>query len=94
MKNERSKAVSIQNKIGMTIEEAAAYTGIGRNTLRQLVKHEKLPVLLIGRKNIIKAEILERFLNLNQGINLLDLEMVRAVSDDVLICGKQNRTFE
>ena len=37
-------------KIGMTIEEAADYTGIGRNTLRRLVDWGKIPVLRIGRK--------------------------------------------
>ena len=36
-------------KIGMTIEEAADYTGIGRNTLRRLVDWGKIPVLRIGR---------------------------------------------
>ena len=32
-------------KIGMTIEEAAECTGIGRNTMRKLVDWGKLPVL-------------------------------------------------
>lgn len=40
-------------KIGMTIEEASEYTGIGRNTMRKLVEWEKIPVLRIGRKAII-----------------------------------------
>ena len=35
-----------QRKIALSIEEAADYTGIGRNTLRQLVEWKKLPVLL------------------------------------------------
>ena len=32
-------------KIALSIEEAADYTGIGRNTLRKLVEWKKLPVL-------------------------------------------------
>ena len=32
-------------KIDLSIEEAADYTGIGRNTLRKLVEWDKLPVL-------------------------------------------------
>ena len=32
-------------KIALSIEEASDYTGIGRNTLRDLVKWKKLPVL-------------------------------------------------
>ena len=30
------------DKIGLTIEEAADYTGIGRNTMRKLVEWEKM----------------------------------------------------
>ena len=37
-------------KIALSIEEAADYTGIGRNTLRKLVEWKKLPVLKVGRK--------------------------------------------
>ena len=44
-------------KIGMTIEEAADYTGIGRNTLRRLVDWGKIPVLRIGRKSIVRVAV-------------------------------------
>ena len=46
-----------QRKIALSIEEAADYTGIGRNTLRQLVEWKKLPVLKVGRKVLIKTEL-------------------------------------
>ena len=46
-------------KIALSIEEAADYTGIGRNTLRNLVEWKKLPVLRVGRKVLIKTDILE-----------------------------------
>ena len=39
-------------KMGLTIEEAAECTGIGRNTMRKLVDWGKLPVLKVGRKAI------------------------------------------
>ena len=39
-----------ERKIALSIEEAADYTGIGRNTLRKLVEWKKLPVLKVGRK--------------------------------------------
>jgi len=45
-----------QRKIALSIEEAADYTGIGRNTLRQLVEWKKLPVLKVGRKVLIKTD--------------------------------------
>ncbi|MCH5188460.1 MAG: helix-turn-helix domain-containing protein [Oscillospiraceae bacterium] len=66
-------------KIGMTIEEAAEYTGIGRNTMRKLVEWEKVPTLKIGRKSIIRRDTLERFMSINQGKNLLIREDVRRV---------------
>ena len=39
-------------KMGLTIEEAAECTGIGRNTMRKLVDWGKLPVLKVGRKRL------------------------------------------
>lgn len=66
-------------KMGMTIEEAAEFTGIGRNTMRKLVEWDKLPVLKVGRKNIIRTDTLERFMTVNQGKNLLNREEVRKV---------------
>ena len=66
-------------KIGMTIEEAAECTGIGRNTMRKLVDWGKLPVLKVGRKTIIRRDTLERFMTVNQGRNLLSQNDVRKV---------------
>ena len=69
-----------ETKIALTIEEAAAYTGIGRNTMRNLVEWGKLPVLRVGRKVLIKSDILERFMELNEGKNLRDKGEVKAVT--------------
>ncbi|MCI9144185.1 MAG: helix-turn-helix domain-containing protein [Lachnospiraceae bacterium] len=67
-------------KIALSIEEAADYTGIGRNTLRNLVEWEKLPVLKVGRKVLIKSDILEKFMEVNEGKNLRDKSSVKAVT--------------
>ena len=67
------------DKYGLTIEEAASYTGIGRDTLRKLAECEKFPVLRIGRKSIVLTKTIERFMQENQGVDLLDREQVRAV---------------
>jgi excisionase family DNA binding protein len=48
-------------KIALSIEEAADYTGIGRNTLRNLVEWKKLPVLRVGRKVLIKTDTVQDF---------------------------------
>lgn len=69
-----------KTKIALSIEEAAAYTGIGRNTLRKLVEWEKLPVLKVGRKVLIKSDILEKFMEMNEGKDLRDKSSVKAVT--------------
>ena len=69
-----------ETKIALSIEEAAAYTGIGRNTMRKLVEWEKLPVLKVGRKVLIKSDILEKFMEVNEGKDLRDKNSVKAVT--------------
>lgn len=69
-----------ETKIAMTIEEASEYTGIGRNTMRNLVEWGKLPALKVGRKVLIKSDILEKFMEVNEGKNLRDKSDVKAVT--------------
>ena len=69
-----------ETKIAMTIEEVSEYTGIGRNTMRNLVEWGKLPVLKVGRKVLIKSDILEKFMEVNEGKNLRDKGDVKAVT--------------
>ena len=66
-------------KMGLTIEEAAETTGIGRNTMRKLIDWGKLPVLKVGRKTIIRKDALERFMEVNQGRNHLVQNDVRKI---------------
>ena len=66
-------------KMGLTIEEAAETTGIGRNTMRKLIDWGKLPVLKVGRKTLIRKDALERFMEVNQGRNLLVQNDVRRI---------------
>jgi len=74
----RRGAISVV-KLGVTIDEAAEITGIGRNTMRKLVEWGKLPVLKVGRKAIIRADTLEHFMSANQGRNLRSRDEVRQV---------------
>ena len=69
-----------KTKIALSIEEAADYTGIGRNTLRNLVEWGKLPVLKVGRKVLIKIDILEKFMEVNEGKYLRDKNDVKSVT--------------
>ncbi len=70
-----------ETKIVMTIEESSEYTGIGRNTMRKLVEWNKLPVLRVGRKVIIRRDILERFMAVNEGRNLRNEHDFKAVKN-------------
>ena len=69
----------MKTKMAMTVEEASEYTGIGRNTIRQLVRWNKLPVLRIGRKIIIRTDALDRFVSLNEGKNLRTDTVIRPI---------------
>ena len=66
-------------KMGLTIDESATYSGIGRNTIRRLIDWGKIPVLKVGRKTIIRRDTLEEFLKVNQGRNLMAEEDVKSV---------------
>lgn len=72
-----------ERKIALSIEDAADYTGIGRNTLRKLVEWEKLPVLNVGRKVLIKTDMLEKFMEVNEGRDLRDKSRVKPVTRKV-----------
>ena len=55
--------VPIWNKANLTIEEAAAYFGIGMNKLRELTEDENCKfVLYIGSKRLIKRQMIEKYL--------------------------------
>lgn len=66
-------------KQALTINEAAEYSGIGRNSLRTLVRWGKIPVIQIGNKTIIRTETLDLFLATNEGKNLKNIHEVIAV---------------
>lgn len=55
--------VPIKDKLNLTIEEAAAYSGIGMNRIEGLIKDPKCPfVLYVGRKRLIKRKQFEKFI--------------------------------
>lgn len=73
------KGIRMNEKIGLTVEEAAVSSGIGRNTIRMLIDRGKLPVLKVGRKTIIRRDTLERFMIINEGKDLLEVDTVNEV---------------
>lgn len=57
------KEVPIWQKSTLTLEEAAAYSGIGINKLRDITKDESCKfVLWVGNKRLIKRRLFELFI--------------------------------
>lgn len=57
--------VPVCDKYGLTIEEAAAYFGIGEEKIRKLISSNPNADYLLknGRKTVIKRELFEKYLN-------------------------------
>ena len=68
-----------KEKYALTVEEACEYTGIGENTIRQLIKWKKLPILKVGRRILIRTGSLEELLKNNMGKDLRVKEEVASV---------------
>lgn len=61
--------VPVWEKANLTLEEAAAYFGIGVNKLRDMTNDEACPyVLWNGSKRLIKRRALERYLEQSYSI--------------------------
>lgn len=62
-KQEKDNRVPIWERMNLTVEEAAAYTGIGTDKLRELSNRESCDfVLWVGTKRLLKRKQLEEFL--------------------------------
>lgn len=63
---EMKKEVPIWEKTTLTLEEAAEYTNIGINKIRELSNNPRCTfVLYVGRKRLIKRTALEHFIEEN-----------------------------
>ena len=66
MNNEKDETiynVPLWEKVMLTIDEAAAYTGVGSRKIRQLTDNERCPfVLWNGSKRLIKREEFVEFI--------------------------------
>ena len=57
------KEVPIWEKSNLTLEEAAAYSGIGINKLRDLTSEQNCQfVLWVGSKRLIKRRLFDKFI--------------------------------
>ena len=56
------KEVPIWEKTNLTVEEAAAYTGIGINKIREMSSGDNCPfVLWVGNKRLIKRKTFDEY---------------------------------
>lgn len=64
IKMEKKLDVPIWHKSNLTLEEAAAYSGIGINKLRELTNEKGCKyVLFVGTKRLIKRQLLDEYIN-------------------------------
>ena len=62
--NKKKYYVPIWKKSNLTIEEAVAYSGIGRDKLRDMTSREDCPfVLWIGNKRMIKRRVFDSYID-------------------------------
>ena len=58
----KSRQVPIWEKSNLTLEEAAAYSGIGINKLREITNNDRCEfVLWVGTKRLIKRRQLDKY---------------------------------
>lgn len=58
------KEVPIWEKSNLTLEEAAAYSGVGINKLREISNQPHCNfVLFVGNKRLIKRKLLDKYLD-------------------------------
>lgn len=63
MKNESKPVVPVWEKALLTLTEAAEYSNVGVNKLRDITNNENCPfVLFVGSKRLIKRKAFEAFL--------------------------------
>ena len=56
--------VSIENKLALTIPEAAEYSNIGQNKISKLLNTPNCPfVLFVGTKKLVKRREFESFIS-------------------------------
>lgn len=56
-------SVPIWEKVALTLEEAASYSNIGINRIREITNSENCPfVLFVGNKRLIKRKPFEKYL--------------------------------
>ena len=63
LKEEKNTGVPIWEKVTLTVDEAAEYSNVGKNKIRELTDVPFCPfVMRVGRKRLIKRREFEKYL--------------------------------
>ncbi len=61
-----AQTVPIQDKVALTIKEAAEYSNIGINKLESILRSPRCPfVLYVGKKKLVKRKEFEKYISDN-----------------------------
>ncbi len=66
------KGEGMEDKLTLSVEEAAKVLGIGRNLCYDRVKTGEIPVIKIGRRLLVPRRALEKLLEQGQAATLAD----------------------
>jgi len=64
----REKGEGMEDKLTLSVEEAAKVLGIGRNLCYDRVKTGEIPVIKIGRRLLVPRRALEKLLEQGQAV--------------------------
>jgi len=63
LKKQPKYEVPLWHKVTLNLEETMAYTGIGKDKLREMTNREDCPfVLWIGNKRLIKRKVFDEYI--------------------------------
>ncbi len=58
-------------ELTLTVEDAAKVLGLGRTTMYELARTKGFPVVTVGRRKLISRQGLERWIQENEGREVL-----------------------
>ena len=69
MTNEKIETIKLTEKLALTIEEAAEFSSIGINKIRELLRDPECPFALhIGRRTLVKRRRFEEYIETQYSI--------------------------
>ena len=81
------KEIPIWEKSNLSLEEAAAYSGIGINKLREITNEDRCKfVLWVGNKRLIKRRLFDQFIEQAYSIGKSDVKTMIQRYFEKVVC--------